>query len=101
LSTHDVGLVVRHVEVEDLHDVGMPQGGHGLRLRAETVARGFFFGEEAVQNLHRHRAMERGVLAEIDLRHPAAPEAFPNLHFGERAPNPVCHDAAPNDASGL
>ena len=58
--------------VVDPDDVGVGQVGGGLGLAPEALDEGFVVGELGVEDLDGHFPAKQGVLAQIDVGHPAA-----------------------------
>ena len=58
--------------VVDPDDVGVGEVGGGLGLSPEPLDEGFVVGELGVEDLDRHLPTKQGVLAQIDVGHPAA-----------------------------
>ena len=82
LHDHEVEAVGA-VEVVHLHDVGVPQRGHGPRLAAETGHEGGVGGQVGVQELEGHGAVEARVVGLV--------------HGGHAAP---AHQARPGSGRG-
>ena len=60
--------------VEHAHDVGVVQSRRGLGLAAEALDEAGVARELGQQDLDGDRAVEDGVDAAVDLRHPAGPD---------------------------
>jgi len=79
---HDhIVLVALGVEIEDLHDVGVMELGHGLRLTPKAAYEVGLVGEVGMQDFDSDPAVEVGVVAVVDLGHAAAAQAFEHLIF--------------------
>jgi hypothetical protein len=72
---HEVGAAVRGgVEVEELHDVRVPQLRHDFGLAAEAGERLVVRQQIGQQDLHREAAGEPDVRGLVDLTHAAEPD---------------------------
>jgi len=83
LHHHEVQPVL-HVEVVDLDDVGVAEGGHGACLPAETRQEFLLLHQVGAQHLDRHVPVELRVVGLVDLGHPAATERLEDAVFAER-----------------
>ncbi len=84
--------VVLDIEVEDLHNGGMPQPGDGARLAPEAAQEFVLFYQVGTQHFDGHVAVKLRVAGAIDLRHAAAPEGFEDAIFAECLTfQSVCH----------
>ncbi len=87
----DVRTPVHHVEVVHMDDVGVPQGGDRLGFGGEAPSQVLVFTEVRVEDLDRHRDVERRVPAEVDLGHAPAPERLLEDDLRQGPAGPFAH----------
>jgi hypothetical protein len=78
------------VDFVDGGDVGMVDGGRGLRFLDEAAPAGLVGHELGRQDLHRDLAVEPGIEGAIDDPHTAPADLFLDSVMGEETPD---HDA--------
>ncbi len=89
---HDhVKQIALMVKVYDLHDVGMPQFRHCFGFSLKAPDKVFFFGQERVQGLDGHVAVQPRLIHFVDVSHSASSQAFYDLIFADRFANFQCH----------
>ena len=74
---HDhVKQIALMIKVYDLHDIGMPQFRHCFGFSLEAPDETFVFGQERVQDLDGHVAIQARLVRFVDISHPTSSQAF-------------------------
>jgi hypothetical protein len=88
---HNIGMAIRRIEIEDLHDVVVTQtrDDSGFPLEARQQAR--IFLDKTMQDLYRNRPFQGQVGAQIHLCHSPACKEFLDPNFTDCLSNPFWH----------